>query len=327
MFRRGLHVPERRLRAFTLIELLVIAAIIALLIAILLPSLARAREAARRTVCLSNLRQIGAGMTMYTPENRGWLPVDPLNRHHYWFRDSVNPSLIRHTREILHGRNLFPWTESHWGGQRGRFVHHYDPPGLEPVEPEPEIHARPLTRYLYPGSLGLDTDAPLFHCPSDKGLDALNWSMVRGHIHGYVPGLPEPPSEPEPAESDQEPTEPAHGLGRYTSIYELCGNSYYTNQLYNMWRPGGLPPRFRAPAVMAGNLNRPSPSITVLTGEAPFGPSVMRRRQVDGWHGRFSTHNLLFLDMHAEFKQVDTRDDFGPGWVVASYFFLMDVSR
>lgn len=52
-------------RAFTLIELLVVIAIIAILAAILFPVFAQAREAARSTACLSNLRQMSTGVAMY----------------------------------------------------------------------------------------------------------------------------------------------------------------------------------------------------------------------------------------------------------------------
>lgn len=55
-------------RAFTLIELLVVIAIIAILAAILFPVFAQAREAARSTACLSNLKQIGTSVMMYSQD-------------------------------------------------------------------------------------------------------------------------------------------------------------------------------------------------------------------------------------------------------------------
>lgn len=65
-------------RGFTLIEVLVVVAIIALLIGILMPTLARAREQARATVCLSNLHQIGTGAVQYANTYREYIPpIDP----------------------------------------------------------------------------------------------------------------------------------------------------------------------------------------------------------------------------------------------------------
>lgn len=57
---------------FTLIELLVVSTIVVLLIALLLPSLAAAREAARRVRCMGHLRQIGLGYHLYAQDHDGW---------------------------------------------------------------------------------------------------------------------------------------------------------------------------------------------------------------------------------------------------------------
>src|SRR5438552_11261585 len=88
--------PAKR-RAFTLVELLVVIGIIAVLIGILLPSLSKARKAARTTVCLSNLRQLGIGWQMYLSDSKGHLP------YWMWFQTPTPFTGARRDDQIWRG--------------------------------------------------------------------------------------------------------------------------------------------------------------------------------------------------------------------------------
>ena len=72
------HRLRRSLAGFTLVELLVVIGIIALLISLLLPALNRAREAANKKQCLSNLRQIGVYLQTYQNVAKGRIPIYTL---------------------------------------------------------------------------------------------------------------------------------------------------------------------------------------------------------------------------------------------------------
>lgn len=154
---------------FTLVELLVVIGIIALLISLLLPTLTRARERAKATVCMSNMRGIGQQLLIYAQNNNGWLfPVGP------WMATAVP------ARYESLGTNKYPWDRwpmhagfdftaadtpdpSTWGnvedynynsaggtyGSKISLVQKWTPPVMRcPADDPPSGHSYILNKYL-----------------------------------------------------------------------------------------------------------------------------------------------------------------------------------
>jgi len=111
-----------RRRGFTLIELLVVIAIIGVLIALLLPAVQAAREAARRSQCVNNLKQIGLALHNYFSANGDTMPpctVDPATNTSLTTMPGANESALARLLPFLEQQpvyNAINWNvDARWG--------------------------------------------------------------------------------------------------------------------------------------------------------------------------------------------------------------------
>lgn len=76
-----------------MIELLSVVAIVAILASLIIPAVSGAKEKAQASKCLSNLREIGAGLTLYAAENNGYFPPSSDENGENWDKGAIYPYL------------------------------------------------------------------------------------------------------------------------------------------------------------------------------------------------------------------------------------------
>jgi type II secretory pathway pseudopilin PulG len=317
-----------------------VVAIIALLISILLPSLSRAREQARISKCLSNLKSIGtAAHTYLTEQNRRDFP---WTLHHPYYHGGKSYSGWRYLTEFIYGGGLpvKEWTEANW------------PYGNNPGPPSDgsylsdvyivEPLARPMNPYLSSSvtwnrthrsektdPTPYEENLPdSFKCPSDSTCKVpdvgaedpatepdlviptwrtwgtsypINWYWIYYYNDASKTG--------KRAEEGSRP--PYSGMNGQIRI--LGGQRGYASlgpRMLGRDPAGGWESKFVL--FYENRMNEASEGARPRNRDGT--PILREAKNLMGWHRQLDRHSALMLDGHAVYQKFDTRFVDGPGW-------------
>jgi prepilin-type N-terminal cleavage/methylation domain-containing protein len=280
----------RTRRAFTLIELLVVVAIIAVLVSILLPTLKRAREAAKRSACLAHLKNISSSSLVYAAADaNGWsIPLHSMQ----FTQDPMNPTFIG---------------AYEWGGKSGIGRPDWLGGGEDILNSKYGTRAgfgpptRPMNDVLYKGGFKdnrIDDDVDgmledtkleldLYRCPGDDG------PPRAAHCPDWV------------AHSERSSFD--HFGNSYAAnvfLVGIAGQELGSNSPYA--RPTSRVPTPARTLFYEENIGRWAWSCIrencTVIGELQPGVDPGPTKAVRGWHGQDWMYNRSFVDAHAEYQ-------------------------